>query len=511
MSPWHEKEVRHVWLNRSRVLRGNDPEALRMKAEELLARWDEDWKLRRDQEQRESLEQLVKEARATSSEQKIALAEDKTVEAEREIHKLENILLNGIDRDTRIDWESLKDNSEFARPRPIEPRLTLPALQALLMPPPPVEPAKPKMPDKPIQPDPSERPSRSDPRFQVALSDLEHERPEVVERKRKATESLYIQAALVWNSKVRAHNESVAKFNDTISKLRDEYRSQIEGYRKSKARYDEECKRLREDYEDRLKTTNIVYQNDVIREQVKYRKNMVQWEEERSTFYARREKWNRRVDERSEGYFRCISEDVIEYCDMVLSRSEYPKHFPQRFDCDYVKENKILLCDYYLPGLEDLPKAREWKYVQSRDALISIPLSESFREKLYDSLVCQITLKVMHDLFTADTAGASDSIVFNGRVEAIDKATGQAIKPCILSVHARKAEFADLNLTLVEPKACIRKLKGVASSRLHQLAPVAPILQIDRGDKQFVALVKSRTNLSTLQTWRRWIGRTSSI
>ena len=40
---------------------------------------------------------------------------------------------------------------------------------------------------------------------------------------------------------------------------------------------------------------------------------------------------------------------------------------------------------------------------------------------------------------------------------------------------------------MVEPRACIKKLKGVASSKLHQLAPVAPILQMDRRDERFVA------------------------
>jgi restriction system protein len=53
-------------------------------------------------------------------------------------------------------------------------------------------------------------------------------------------------------------------------------------------------------------------------------------------------------------------------------------------------------------------------------------------------------------------------------------------------VHVKKQEFSELNLELVEPRACIKKLKGVVGAKLHQMAPVAPILQLDRADKRFV-------------------------
>lgn len=38
---------------------------------------------------------------------------------------------------------------------------------------------------------------------------------------------------------------------------------------------------------------------------------------------------------------------------------------------------------------------------------------------------------------------------------------------------------------MVEPKACFKKLKGVGSSKLHSLTPIAPIMRIERDDKRF--------------------------
>jgi restriction system protein len=80
-----------------------------------------------------------------------------------------------------------------------------------------------------------------------------------------------------------------------------------------------------------------------------------------------------------------------------------------------------------------------------------------------------------------------DAVVFNGFVDATDKATGQSVKPCIMSIQVSRDEFESINFEQVDPKACFKKLKGVSAAKLHGLAPVAPLAQIDREDKRFVA------------------------
>ena len=60
------------------------------------------------------------------------------------------------------------------------------------------------------------------------------------------------------------------------------------------------------------------------------------------------------------------------------------------------------------------------------------------------------------------------------------------MRPCILSLHIRKAELLKVNLAQVDAKTCFRALKGVGSSKLHSLTPIAPILQMDRTDKRFI-------------------------
>jgi restriction system protein len=102
-------------------------------------------------------------------------------------------------------------------------------------------------------------------------------------------------------------------------------------------------------------------------------------------------------------------------------------------------------------------------------------------------LVYQIALRTIHELYEADKVEALASIVFNGLVQSIDPATGQVVRCCIISLQASQEEFGNINLRHVDPKACFRKLKGIGSSQLHSLTPVAPLMTMDKEDARFVA------------------------
>ena len=56
-----------------------------------------------------------------------------------------------------------------------------------------------------------------------------------------------------------------------------------------------------------------------------------------------------------------------------------------------------------------------------------------------------------------------------------------------MSLQASKDEFLAINLNKVDPKACFKQLKGVGSSKLHGLSPVAPIISITREDRRFIS------------------------
>jgi len=86
------------------------------------------------------------------------------------------------------------------------------------------------------------------------------------QKREQDAESLFLQAREAWNAKVRGYNEKGAAYNDNLLRLKEKYRADKETYRRLRAQYEEECRTLKEEHEDRVKTANLVYANDVIRE-----------------------------------------------------------------------------------------------------------------------------------------------------------------------------------------------------------------------------------------------------
>jgi restriction system protein len=177
---------------------------------------------------------------------------------------------------------------------------------------------------------------------------------------------------------------------------------------------------------------------------------------------------------------------VIEYCERVLSNSDYPACIPREFQFDLNDDSGVLLLNCKLPAPKDLPRLAEVKYVQTTDTLSEKFLSEAQSSRLYDDVLYQITLRTLHELFQSDSLRALSTIVFNGFVTSTDKSTGNETTACILSVQVSRDVFLRINLAKVDPKACFHQLRGVGSSKLHSIAPVAPIMELRRDDPRFV-------------------------
>lgn len=255
---------------------------------------------------------------------------------------------------------------------------------------------------------------------------------------------------------------------------------------KKQKKIDESINRFRADFEKWEKERERILKiNSENKEE--YEKKLAKWNEEKEKFVEAQLENNRKVDDLKESYLKGTPSAIIEYCDLVLSKSEYPDNFPQEFEIDFNENNNTLIVEYLLPAPEHLPTLKEIKYIQSRDEFKEVHISETEKRKLYDSLIYQITLRTIHELFEADDIDALHSIVFNGWVRSIDKATGKEVEACILSIQTTKSEFEEINLAQVDPKLCFKSLKGVGSSKLHSLTPIAPITQIDRDDSRFVS------------------------
>jgi restriction system protein len=177
---------------------------------------------------------------------------------------------------------------------------------------------------------------------------------------------------------------------------------------------------------------------------------------------------------------------IVEYFDLVLGNSVYPGDFPQHYRLACVPESKQLVVEYDLPTLDVVPTVREYRYVRSKDEITSSARPAKDVKALYASVVAQMTLRTLHELFEADRAGWIDTVVFNGIVSTTDPATGKPVTPCLVTVRTTKDVFADIDLRKVDPLACLVHLNASVSKKPDELAPVRPVLEFDMVDKRFV-------------------------
>ena len=424
-----EIEVWHDELNKYRLIRGSDKYVVEQKAKAQRRTWDEMWdkKLAAEEKKRS------REAAIRSKEESKELAIIETNEAQEAINQLNTILAHTLTIDDAIEWSDLLDNKQFTSRKPRKP-------------------APPKISIEPTRDEakylwmiPTGEPKKTDAKYQrnflgeIFFGPIKEEK--------------FLADHKAW---IKSTEQAEAKAEQQF--LRD-HAEWTQTKQKKEAEYKTETTK----YSDKLK----------------------KWQDAKLKFEKRKEEKNKKILNKKELYINLEPGAISDYCEMVLSNSEYPDYFPQEWDPDYLAETKILIVDYSLPDIGSLPTTKEVKYVVSRDDFTITHLSPTALNKLYDGLLYQIALRTVHELFEADVVNALESVVFNGWVNSIDKATGNNMNSCIMSVQASKNEFSVINLGRVDPKACFKQLKGVGSSKLHGLSPVAPIANIDKKDRRF--------------------------
>lgn len=81
-------------------------------------------------------------------------------------------------------------------------------------------------------------------------------------------------------------------------------------------------------------------------------------------------------------------------------------------------------------------------------------------------------IKIINIAFTNDQADAVAAVVFNGRVNTVDPATGKEVDACIVSIQVTKEDFNELYLDKIDAKQAFKRLKGVSCARLDAVTPI---------------------------------------
>jgi len=198
------------------------------------------------------------------------------------------------------------------------------------------------------------------------------------------------------------------------------------------------------------------------------------------------DKRNDEIDQFKRDFDEGKPDAVVLYFHLVLEGSSYPTGFPKASRIAFVPESKQLVVEYELPLFDVVPEVAAHKYVKTKDQVTESPRPMAQRRVLYASVIAQITIRTLHELFEADRSEKLETIVLNGFVQTTDAATGKDIKPYLVTLRTTRETFLALDLAKVDPEACLRGLNASFSRSPSELAPARPVLEFNMVDPRFV-------------------------
>jgi restriction system protein len=188
---------------------------------------------------------------------------------------------------------------------------------------------------------------------------------------------------------------------------------------------------------------------------------------------------NEEVEQFKRDFHAGEPEAVAQFCTLALDSSVYPEGFAHLSRVLYRPEPKEVVVEFELPPQSVIPVERDYKYVVTRDEVTTVdrPLKEI--KDRYARLIAQVALRTIHEVFVCDQAGVAAVVTFSGHLSTKDMATGQPIRPCLISVSAKREDFTGFVLADLDPVACLRKLNALVSNHPYDLEAVRPVVDFE--------------------------------
>lgn len=193
---------------------------------------------------------------------------------------------------------------------------------------------------------------------------------------------------------------------------------------------------------------------------------------------------NQRIAALQAGLTARDRESVEAYLERALARTPLPPDVPHLIELAYTPRGEQVVARFELPTVEAVPDVVSYTYVGTTGAMRAKARAAGEVGKAYRSVVSQIALLYMRDLFEADPD--LENVELSGHVHAISPATGQREYPCLISFAVDRARYLSLNLRDVTPEACLTHLNALVSRHPHAVEPVQPVRDFDLARYSFV-------------------------
>ena len=171
-----------------------------------------------------------------------------------------------------------------------------------------------------------------------------------------------------------------------------------------------------------------------------------------------------------------------------LRASPYPPSLSARTTVlGYRSDARELIVERELPRTSVIPPEQEYRIVKGR--ILPAPRKAAERQQLYGQLLARIALRTLAEAFALTPPGLVDSVLLNGRVTAMDQATGRPVHPYLLSARFDRNAFEKIHLdaAALDPELCLRRNNARLSPHPDDLVPIQPLLPYDLERSPWVA------------------------
>jgi restriction system protein len=193
------------------------------------------------------------------------------------------------------------------------------------------------------------------------------------------------------------------------------------------------------------------------------------------------------------------SKAVAGYFAEVLAVQSYPGDFPTGVKIACKPAAQEMIVDIDLPLLDAVPGLASCEYLPGKKELRYKKLAVADRNKRYQMVIAQMTLRTLRCVFTADRGGLAANVACNGYVDIINRATGQPARECLVSVNVDRDLFGSLDLAQVDPLDCLAYLHAKISRTPEQYQPVQPIIDYPWDDLPYADELDAAAGLDSVK------------
>jgi restriction system protein len=193
---------------------------------------------------------------------------------------------------------------------------------------------------------------------------------------------------------------------------------------------------------------------------------------------------NAEVESWHQGQVARDRDSMERYLNLVAERVPLPDELPRAAEITYSPRGEQVVARVELPGFDAVPAVARYSYVPTKDQQRETPRPKAQAAALYRSVISQITLLYVRDLFDSDPA--LQTVDVNGHVHTVNPATGHREYPCLISATVAREVFDGLHLRDVSPRDCLRHLNALISGHPHEVEAITPIREFDLTRYSFI-------------------------